>query len=158
MKNSIKYLVFICFLAVILSGCKKGSTPEPDPVIPDTTKPTISITKPTAGQAFVPGNTISFQATFADNKNLKNYEIAITKVIPVGLILKNVPTPVAYSYTKSATSFNSGVKQQEIILNDITIPLLIGTSPVAIGDYNFKITCVDGSDNTFSTTLIIKIN
>lgn len=158
MRIPIKYLIIICFLITSLSGCKKNSTPTPDPIIPDTTKPTILITKPNGVDAFVPGNTIIFQATFADNNKLGSYDIAITKVVTGGLILKNVPTPVAWSYTKSATSFTTGVKQQEINLSDITIPLFIGTSPVATGKYNFKVTCIDGSNNSASTTVEININ
>ena len=141
----------------MFSGCKGGSV-TPDPVIPDTTKPTITVIKPTAGQVFVPGNAIDFQATFADNIKINSYEISITSLPLVGFILKNVPSPVAWSYAKTSTSFNTGVKQQEIILNDISIPLLMGTSPVATGKYYLKATCVDGSNNSYSTTVEININ
>ena len=157
MKNPIKYIVLIYLFATILSGCKKSSTPEP--IIPDTTKPTITIVKPTAGQIFILGTPITFQATFADNVKLGSYDITITKVITSGFILKNVPTPIAWSYTKGSTNFTSIDKQQEINLNDITIPLLIGTSPVTTGDYNFKVTCADAAGNiSIPTTLVIKIN
>jgi len=154
MKIPINYVMVICLLITAFSGCKKGASV----VVPDTTKPAIIITQPTAAQAFDPGSTIIFQASFSDNEKLKSYEIAISKVVPVGLILKNVPSPVDWSYTKSATSFTAGVKQQDINLSDITIPSDIGGSPVAPGDYNFKVTCIDGSDNSTSTILIIKIN
>jgi len=156
MKNAVKYLIINSMLIIMVCGCKKGST-TPDPIIPDTTKPTISITQPTAGKEFVAGNTITFQATFADNVKLKSYDITISKVLATGFILKNVPTPVAWSYVKSATSFTSGVKQQDITLSDIIIPMDISGSPVATGDYNFKVNCIDGSDNSISTTLVIKI-
>jgi hypothetical protein len=155
MKNSINYMVIIYFLATIFSGCKKSSTPEP--IIPDTTKPTITFVKPTAGQIFIVGTPITFQATFADNVKLGSYNIAITKVITGGFILKNVPTPEAWSYTKSATNFTSD-KQQEIILNDINIPLLIGTSPVLTGKYNFTVNYVDAANNSNSETREISIN
>jgi len=157
MRNALKFLVVISLLITTIFGCKKGGS-TPEPVIPDTTKPTISVVKPTAGQAFIPGNTIPFQATFADNVKISSYEIAITNLPPIGFVLKNVPTPVAWSFTKASTSFSSNVKQQEINLSDITIPLLIGTSPVATGKYYVKVTCVDGSNNSVSTTVEISIN
>ena len=142
--------LFLCF------GCKKKDTTPV--VIPDTTKPSITITSPTAGQSFIVGNTIAFQASFSDNELLKTYDITINKVITGGFLLKNVPTPVAWSYSKTATNFNTGVKQQSITLNDITIPTLINSSPVATGKYNFKVTCIDGSNNTTETTIEININ
>ena len=158
MKTSGKYLIIIGLLVSTISCSKKSGGGTPDPVIPDTTKPTITITKPTAGQTFVTGTVITFQATFNDNVKLKNYDIAITNLPTVGLILKNVPTPVAWTYTKSSTNFSSDVKQETINLSDITIPLNIGTSPVLTGKYYFKVTCRDGSDNSASTTVEININ
>ena len=147
----------MCFLTLNFFGCKKSSH-TPDPVIPDTTKPTITIVKPTAGQIFIVGTPITFQATFADNVKLGSYDITITKVITTGYILKNVPTAVAWSYTRSTTNFTSE-KQQEINLSDINIPLLIGTSPVETGNYNFTVTCIDAAGNTaIPTTIVIKIN
>jgi len=157
MKTSIKYLLVISLLILNISGCKKGTNTTPDPVpVPDTTKPTISITKPTAGQIFNAGNTITFQATFTDNKELKSYEIAVSKVVTGGLILKVVPTFAPFSYTKSSTSFTSGVKQQEINLSDITIPSNTATTIVTTGKYNFKVSCTDVSNN--STEVILEIN
>jgi len=49
MKILIKYLIVASLLISALSGCKKGGSTVPVPVIPDTTKPTISIIKPTPG-------------------------------------------------------------------------------------------------------------
>ena len=157
MKILIKHLIVFCLLIATYSSCKKGGSTSETPVS-DTTNPTISIIKPTAGQVFVVGNNIAFQAGFADNAKLKSYSIAVTKVVTGGFILKNVPVPVAWSYTKAATSFTSGVKQQDITLNDIVVPLDINGSPVATGDYNFKVSCVDDAGNTTTTTLVIKIN
>jgi len=157
MQTSFKYLIVISLLTAMFCGCKKGGS-TPEPIIPDTTKPTISIVKPTAGQVFVPGNTIAFQATFTDNVNLKNYDIAITKVVASAMVLKNVPVLEAWSYTKASTSFTSGVKQADITF-DIPIPLLnTNSTSISPGKYNFKVTCVDGSDNSISTTIEININ
>ena len=104
MKTPVNYLIIISLLAIItFSGCKKGGSPVPEPVVPDTTKPTINITKPTAGQSLTVGSLLTFQATFSDNVQLKSYEIVISKVIAGGLTLKSVPTPVDWSYTKSAS-------------------------------------------------------
>jgi len=157
MKTAAKYLMVITLLITVVYGCKKGGT-TPEPIIPDTTLPAISIAKPTAGQVFVPGNTITFQATFSDNEKIASYEIAITKVIATGLILKNVITPVDWSYTKSSTSFTPGAKLQEINLTDIIIPMDIGGKPVATGKYNFKVTCIDGSGNKKEITVEFNIN
>lgn len=157
MKTSIKYLMVLGLLTITLWGCKKGGT-NPDPVVPDTTKPTTLITKPTAGQTFVAGNTIVFQATFSDNVSLKSYEIAISKVVTGGLTLKFVPTLVPFNYLKSSTNFASGTKQQEINLSDITIPPNTATTITTPGKYNFKVTYVDGSNNSSETTLEININ
>ena len=157
MQTSFKYLIVISLLTAMFCGCKKGGS-TPEPIIPATTKPTISIVKPTAGQIFVPGNTIAFQATFTDNEKLKNYDIAITKVVVSAMVLKNVPVLEAWSYTKASTSFNSGVKQADITF-DIPIPLLnTNSTSISPGKYNFKVTCVDGSDNSISTTIEININ
>lgn len=158
MKNTCKYLIITGLLIIAILGCKKKSGVEPDPIVTDTTKPTISIIKPTAGQVFVAGNTINFQATFNDNKELKSYEITISKVVLGGLNFKNVPTSVPFSYTKSSTSFSYGVKQQEINLTDIVIPINTATTIVTPGKYNFKVTCTDGSSNSADTTLEININ
>lgn len=157
MKTSTKYLMVISLLTISLSGCKKVGT-TPDPVVHDTTKPTISIAKPSAVQVFVAGNTFPFQTTFNDNKELKSYEIAINKVVVGGLTLKIVPTSVPFSYLKSSTSFTSGVKQQEINLSNIIIPSNTATTFVTPGKYNFKVTCVDGSNNSIETILEININ
>jgi hypothetical protein len=101
---------------------------------------------------------IAFQATFADNVKISSYDISVTNLPPVAFTLKSVPSPVPWSYTKGSTSFGSNVKQQEINLGDITIPLLIGTNPVSTGKYYFKVSCVDGSNNPVSTTIEIYIN
>lgn len=154
MKILSKYFILVGLLISILSCSKKGNVAP----VPDTTNPTITITQPTAGQVFAVGNTIAFQASFADNDKLGSYSITVTKVISSGMVLKNVLTPVAWSYTKSATNFTTGVKQQNINLTDITIPLLIGTSPVLTGKYNFNVSCVDRSNNSASTTIEININ
>ena len=139
------------------SGCKKGGG-TPEPAISDTTKPAISITKPIAGQVFVAGNTITFQATFSDNEKLKSYEISISKVATGGFILKNVPASVSFSYIRSSTSFSSGVKQEVINLSDIIIPANTATTIVTPGKYNFNVTCLDGSHNSTQTTIEININ
>ena len=156
MKNAAKYLFILSLLTTIVYGCKKGgNTPAS---IPDTTLPTISITKPTAGQAFVPGNTITFQAAFADNEKLASYELAITKVIASGIIPKNVQVYEPWAFTKASTSFSSGIKQADVNL-DIPIPLLNDNSTsITTGKYNFKVTCLDGAGNKNETTIEININ
>jgi hypothetical protein len=157
MKTSSKYLIIIILIIFAFYGCEKGGSSMPDPV-PDTTKPTISIIKPIAGQTFVAGNTIDFQAAFSDNVSLKSYEIAISKAVTSGLTLKFVPTSVPFNYLKSSTNFTSGDKQQEINLSDIKIPSNTVTTITTSGKYNFKVIYVDGSNNSAETTLEININ
>ena len=159
MKIPIKYLIVISLLISALSGCKKGGTSEPVPVvIPDNTKPTISIVKPSVGQVFAAGSNIPFQATFTDNEKLKSCEITVSNVNKGGSILKNVPTSVPFSYIKSSTSFGIEVKQQEIKLSDIAMPSNTATTIVTPGKYYFKVTCTDGSNNIVVTILEISIN
>jgi len=155
MRVLIKYLIIIYLLITVAAACKKKSSVIAEP--PDTTKPTITIVQPTAGQAFVTGNTIAFQATFSDNKELKSYEVTVSKVVTGGMILKIVPNVVPFSYTKTAT-FGAGVKQQEVTLSDIVIPLHTATTLVATGKYNVKVTCTDTANNTAETILEININ
>ncbi len=140
MKNTVKVLIIICLGISSFYGCKK------DKATPDTTIPTISITKPTASQAFLPGDTIIFQASFSDNAQLLNYTIAITTSVADG-----------WSYTKASTNFTAGVKQQDITLKDIIIPININGKPIAAGKYSMKVTCNDASNNMAETTLEINI-
>jgi hypothetical protein len=158
MKNPIQLLIIIGLLISSFSGCKKGGGTGPEPIVPDTTKPVITITKPTAGQSFTPGSTIIFEASFSDNVKLKNYEIEVSKIVTGGYILKNVPVSEPFSCIKSSVSFNPDVKKQDITLSDILIPANNATKIVTPGNYNFKVNCRDGSDNLASTIIIISIN
>ena len=142
-------------MVTVFAACKKKSSVIAEP--PDTTKPVITIVQPTAGQAFVTGNTIAFQATFSDNKELKSYEVTVSKVITGGMILKIVPLVKPFSYAKSGT-FGTGVKTQDVTLSDIVIPLHTATELVATGKYNFKVTCSDTAGNTAEVVLEININ
>ena len=153
MKYKSKLLIVTSLIFVSFIGCKKSNPPEPA----DTQAPTISITTPTAGQSFAPGSTILFQATFSDNKLLKSYGIEVSKVVTGGLTLKVVPTSVPFSYTKSSTNFSSGVSPQSISLSDIVIPANTATTITTPGNYNFKVTCVDGSNISASETRVISI-
>ena len=155
MKFIFKYLLVLSILINLVTGCSKGGS-NPPVVVPDTTKPTISITKPAAGQNFVAGNTIPFEVTFTDNEALKNYDVTISKNTIAGLALKNVPTSVPFSYTRS-TSGISG-KSQTIIINDIILPANTPTQIITVGSYNIKVNCSDASSNANSQTLVININ
>ena len=155
MKYSFNQLICISLFILMITGCSKGGS-NPPVVIPDTTKPSISITYPTPGQAFVAGNTIPFQAAFSDNEALKNYDIAISKKVTGAFSLKVVPTSVPFSYTKSATSLSG--KTQSVTVSDILIPANTATTIVTTGVYNFKVNCTDSSNNSYSTTIEININ
>ena len=155
MKSTIKYLIVVNLLAGILSGCSKGGS-NPPVVVPDTTKPTITITNPVAGTTFSAGSNIPFQATFADNVALQSYSVAVSQKVLGGLALKVVPTSVPFTYTKSTTGLSG--KSQPITLSDINIPANTATTIVTTGVYNLKVTCTDSSNNSANTTLEITIN
>ena len=155
MNFSTKYLLILSAFSVIISGCSKGGS-TPPVVIPDTTKPTITITKPSAAQIFSAGATIPFEVTFTDNEALKSYDVTISKSTLGALALKNVPTSVAFSYTRS-TSGLSG-KSQTITITDIIIPTNTLLQIVSTGTYNIKVNCSDASNNSSSQTLVITIN
>jgi len=155
MKYFIKYLFILGILIVTFNGCSKGGS-NPPVVVPDTTKPTITITKPTAGQAFTAGSTILFAATLTDNEALKSCDVAISQKVTGSFALKVVPTSVPFTYTKSAISL--GGKSQDISLSDIIIPSNTATTIVTPGVYNVKVTCFDSSNNSSSTIVEININ
>jgi hypothetical protein len=73
------------------------------------------------------------------------------------MILKIVPLVKPFSYTKSGT-FGTGIKQQEVTLSDIVIPLHTATELVATGKYNVKVSCTDAANNTAEVILEISIN
>jgi Domain of unknown function (DUF4625) len=155
MRSPIRQLIVLCVLAAVISGCSKGGSNSPV-VVPDTTKPTIVIAAPTAGQIFSAGNNIPFQVTFSDNEALKSYDAAISQNLLGGLILKVVPTSVPFTYAKSTTTLTG--KSSVITLSDINIPVNSLEKIVTTGSYNLKVTCTDSSNNTTSTTLIINIH
>jgi len=157
MKTTLRLFLMTCLMISTLACSKKGGS-TPDPIVADTTKPIISISKPTAAQAFNSGTTIPFEVSFSDNTKLGTYEVAITKVTTGGYILKNVPTSVPFSYTKSSTNFTTGVKQQTITLTDIAIPANNTTTVTTPGNYNLKVTCYDASANKAETILVFSIN
>ena len=121
MKISLQQFSVICLILITFAGCKKGTSTAPPVVIPDTTKPTLSIVKPTAAQQFAAGANIPFQVTLTDNEKLKSYDIAVSLKLAGGLILKIVPTSTPFSYTKSATTLGGG-KTQDVTVTDINIP------------------------------------
>ena len=87
MRITVKYQIIKCLLLTTIICCKKKSSVIAEP--PDTTNPTLTITQPTAGQAYVTGNTIAFQAIFSDNKELKCYEVTVSKVDTGGMIFED---------------------------------------------------------------------
>lgn len=154
MKYSRTYLIVLSILISILSGCSKGGSTAPV-VVPDTTKPTIVISSPTAGQTFTAGGTIPIQVAFSDNEALKSYDITISKNLTSGVILKVVPISVPFTYSSGTTTLSG--KSQSATLN-ISIPANTPTQIVTPGTYDLKVNCIDSSTNSASVTLIITIN
>ena len=156
MKHFINSSIAISLFLVIVTSCSKGGGSAPPVVIPDTTKPAITITNPAPGQVFVAGASVPFQATFTDNEALKNYDVAISKKVVGGFVLKVVPTSVPFTYTKSSAGLSG--KSQNVTLTDILIPANTATTIVTTGVYSVKVNCTDSSNNTNSTTVEININ
>ncbi len=154
MKLSITYLIGLTLFISVLSGCSKGGSSAPV-VVPDTTKPIIVISSPSAGQTFTAGGTIPIQVAFSDNDALKNYDLTISKNLTSGVILKVVPISVAFTYSSGTTTLSG--KAQSATLN-IAIPSNSPTQIVTPGTYDLKVNCLDSSNNTASLTLIITIN
>jgi len=148
------YLIALSVLILILNGCSKGGSTA-SVVVPDTTKPTIVISSPTAAQTFTAGGSIPVQVAFSDNEALKSYDITISKNLTSGVILKVVPISVAFTYSSGSSSLTG--KSQSATLN-IAIPPNTPSQIVTPGAYDFKVNCIDSSNNTSSLTLIITIN
>ncbi|WP_430811169.1 MULTISPECIES: DUF4625 domain-containing protein [unclassified Carboxylicivirga] len=89
---------FLSVLLVVLTMAACGGGSDDKKEGPDTTAPTVSITSPTAGQAFEKSNgqtNVPFVAAFSDNKGLGKCTITIEYLdaLPGSAQLKGFATP-----------------------------------------------------------------
>jgi hypothetical protein len=146
MKNSIKWFIPVLLLMVCLS-CKKNSTTEPPVVVPDTTKPVISLVDPTVGKSYVLGAVLHLQMDLSDNVELKSYKVVIAKS------LKGLQTS-DWAYTNTWI-IAAGKKTLPVNHNEITVPLTVTGNQTTTGNYDMTITCTDTSGNEATTSLVI---
>lgn len=146
MNKIIKLLPIALMALVIISGCKKK---EEDPG-PDTTKPTVEFSKPSAdgSTSYTRGTGMDLDAVFRDDRALKNCTITIryNDPVPAKAELKGIGTPwtPAEEGTEFIITFNSETEKrvQEAMLFDQDIEASCLT-----GSYTLKFVILDKSDN-----------
>lgn len=149
MKNS-KWLLPFCLLIFMLSCKKSGTTENPPVVTPDTTKPTISLTDPTAGKAYLLGAALHLQIDLADNVELKSYKVVINKSLK-GLITSD------WAFTQTWL-IPAGKKSLAVNHSEITVPLTVTGNQTTTGNYDLTVTCTDTSGNDATSSLVITLN
>ena len=146
MKIILKWIMPVLLVLLIIS-CKKGGTTDLPPVVPDTTKPTISLVDPTASKIITLGTAMHLQMDLSDNVELKSYKVAITKS------LKGVTTSDwVYSNT---WSIPAGKKMLAVNHNEILVPLTYTGNQVTLGNYDVLITCEDLAGNSATTSIVV---
>ncbi|MCK9413637.1 MAG: DUF4625 domain-containing protein [Prolixibacteraceae bacterium] len=147
MKNLLKWIMPVLLVLFVVS-CKKGGTTDVPPVVvPDTTKPTISIVDPTANKIITLGTAMHLQMDLSDNVELKSYKVTIAKS------LKGVTTSDwAYSNT---WAIPAGKKALAVNHNEILVPLTFTGNQVTLGNYDVLITCEDLAGNSATATSVV---
>ncbi len=147
-----KVLFYLLSATLVMSACKKegctdasatnydskaktddGSCTYPTPS--DNTKPTATITAPTANTEYDKGDTIQLHMDFADNVNLSSYTVKIT----------------GGTWDQEITSSISGTtaSAQEMILVSTT---------TAAGTYTITVNATDASSNVSTdATVVVKV-
>lgn len=150
MKIVLKWIMPILLLLFVVS-CKKGGTTDVPPVVvPDTTKPTISMVDPTPSKIITLGTAMHLQMDLSDNVELKSYKVAITKS------LKGVTTS-DWAYANTWT-IPAGKKTLAVNHNEILVPLTYTGNQVTLGNYDVLITCTDLAGNEATTTVVIVLS
>ena len=141
-------LILPVLLVLVIFSCKKNSTSDGPPVVvPDTTKPTISLVDPTASKIITLGTAMHLQMDLSDNVELKSYKVTISKS------LKGVTTS-DWAYTNTWT-IPSGKKTFAVNHNEILVPLTYTGNQVTLGNYDMLITCTDLAGNEATTSLVV---
>ena len=147
MKIALKWIMPVLLLLFVVS-CKKGGTTDVPPVVvPDTTKPTISMVDPTPSKIITLGTAIHLQMDLSDNVELKSYKVAISKS------LKGVTTS-DWAYSNTWT-IPAGKKTLAVNHNEILVPLTYTGNQVTLGNYDVLITCEDLAGNSATTSIVV---
>jgi len=147
MKIVLKWIMPVLLVLFIIS-CKKGGTTDVPPVVvPDTTKPTISLVDPTASKIITLGTAMHLQMDLNDNVELKSYKVAITKS------LKGVTTS-DWAYSNIWT-IPAGKKTLAVNHNEILVPSTYTGNQVTLGNYDVLITCEDLAGNSATTSVVV---
>ncbi|MCK9641177.1 MAG: DUF4625 domain-containing protein [Prolixibacteraceae bacterium] len=141
-------LILPVLLVLVNVSCKKNSTTDGSPVVvPDTTKPTISLVDPTASKIITLGTSMHLQMDLSDNVELKSYKVTISKS------LKGVTTS-DWAYTNTWT-IPSGKKTLAVNHNEILVPLTFTGNQVTLGNYDMLITCTDLAGNEATSSIVV---
>ncbi|MCX6219433.1 MAG: DUF4625 domain-containing protein [Bacteroidia bacterium] len=147
MKIVLKWIMPV-LLVLFMVSCKKGGTTDVPPVVvPDTTKPTISLVDPTPSKIITLGTAIHLQMDLSDNVELKSYKVAISKS------LKGVTTS-DWAYSNTWT-IPAGKKTLAVNHSEILVPLTYTGNQVTLGNYDVLITCEDLAGNSATTSIVV---
>ena len=147
MKIVLKWIIPVLLVLFVVS-CKKGGTTDGPPVVvPDTTKPTISLVDPTPSKIITLGTALHLQMDLSDNVELKSYKVTISKS------LKGLTTS-DWSYSNTWT-IPAGKKTLSVNHNEILVPLTYTGNQVTLGNYDVLITCVDLAGNEATATTVV---
>lgn len=148
MNKMFKGLSFLV-LALALFACKKSSTTsEPPPVVvPDTTKPTMTLVDPVADKTFTLGKPLHLQMDLSDNKELKSYKVTVAKS------LKGLDT-ADWAFSQTWT-IPAGSKTFAVNHNEITIPLTVTGKATTTGKYDVTVILSDTSGNETSVSVAV---
>mgnify|MGYP001568964648 CR=1 FL=1 len=141
--------IYLLFIFLQVSACKKVNTTIPD-VVPDSTKPVISLIDPTNNKVILLGTSLALELDLSDNKELKSYKVEIHKS------LKNVDTS-DWTYVNTWT-IAPGKTIFKVKHSEILIPFTFTSKNVTTGNYEMVVTCTDTSGNEATTNIIIVLN
>jgi hypothetical protein len=143
-------ILVLMLLTAFACGGDKSVTETPPIVVPDTTKPVITLADPTPAKTIILGATLHLQMDLSDNVELKSYKVTIAKS------LKGVVTS-DWSFTQTWT-IPAGKKTITINHSEITVPLTVTGNQTTTGNYDMTILCTDMAGNENSTTLTIALS
>lgn len=140
MKTNLKFTIIALFTisSFIFVSCDKT-----DDMVPDTVKPTISLTEPEEGQNLKIGSTtgVHFEVDLADDVMLKSYKIEIHNNFDHhshGTRAASSTIPFTFNKAYDVT----GKRTAHIHHHEIIIP-----ANAAPGDYHFMLYCTDAAGN-----------
>lgn len=143
--KQIKQILWAATLIATVAACNNDV---------DDVKPTINIVTPTDEQGFEPGDTIWFEATFADDVELKSYKIEIHDDFDGHDHKSSV---VGAWHYDGSWDFEKAQKTANVKHGQIVIPIEVDGQPIAEGDYHFGVYCADAAGNETQVFLLVEI-